>query len=423
MDNKNTAEYNLLTNIEKKIGVLQCSSCLLSLNAMSMSLAIDVCRTTKYFEMTLEQWQECLPLGNAYDVNFTLWGNKVWELMQQVSYAYGLNGVQTNLFEYESESYLDFKNLQQEVGPMDNALPPFEELKGSDIPSILICALRELNEVLMEISEFLNSPTEELIAVSYEKWLACYKKHYRTKCRRAYEKWKIGYSPQTLKKHLHVRIQTVLEEFRALFLNDDELEQVYDSEQQTIDYDGLSRFIFTHVDRFGVSFIDPRPMFSKELLALFNVVETWRMMQSDLQPKKKQTEKPVAASAPVVDELEQKVQGLVKKAHHLVADSWQEHLEKLWKRIFEHFRKDIAKAGPHEKFKEYSKKTVYCIIGHLKSKGVYRKDVTNVEVTKVLEGTNNGMRKYLNNGLSELEDSLKIRIETFVEKELLEVAA
>jgi hypothetical protein len=29
-----------------------------------------------------------------------------------------------------------------------------------------------------------------------------------------------------------------LEDFRSIFLNDDEFEQVYDAEQKTIDYDG-----------------------------------------------------------------------------------------------------------------------------------------------------------------------------------------
>lgn len=423
MDNHNTTEYILLTNIEKKIYFLQCSSCLLSVNAMGMSIAVDACRITKHFETILEQWQECLPLGNAYDVNFALWGSKVGKLMQQVRSVYESNGIQINFYEYESESYLDFKNQQQAVGPKDDALLPVEKLKSAVVLEILYFALRELNEVLMEISEFLNSPTEELIAASYEKWLACYKKHYRTKCRRTYDKWKIGYSPRTLKKHVCERLQGVKEDFRKLFMNDDELEQVYDSEHQTIDYDGLSRFLFTHAERFGVSFIGPKPMFSHELLGLFNLVEDWRMMEADLQPKKKQTEKTANASSPAVDELEQKVLALTAKVRHLVAEDRQESLWKLWKRIINNFRKEISKAGPHEKFREFSKKTVYCIIGHLKSKGVYRKDATNVEVTKLLEGANNGMRKYLNNGLAELDDSLRVRIETFLEKELLELAA
>ena len=82
------------------------------------------------------------------------------------------------------------------------------------------------------------------------------------------------------------------------------------------------------------------------------------------------------------------------------------------------FRSEISKAGTHEKFREYSKKTVYCIIGHLKIKGVYQRQVSNVQLTTLLEGSNNGMRKYLNNGLIELESSLKARIESFVDQEM-----
>lgn len=67
-----------------------------------------------------------------------------------------------------------------------------------------------------------------------------------------------------------------------LFVNDDEFEQVFDVEQRTIDLDGLSRFLFTHAERFGVSFIGDRSMFSNELLQLFNFIELWKLMQADL---------------------------------------------------------------------------------------------------------------------------------------------
>lgn len=86
-------------------------------------------------------------------------------------------------------------------------------------------------------------------------------------------------------------------------------------------------------------------------------------------------------------------------------------------------RREIAKAGPHEKFKEYSKKTLYCIIGELKIRGVYRKNVTNVELTKALEGSNNGMRKYINNGLLELEPSLKENLGAFIDTEIEQISA
>jgi hypothetical protein len=240
-------------------------------------------------------------------------------------------------------------------------------------------------------------------------------KHYHKTCLKKYNKWKIQYTSRTLKKHLQERIEKDKEAFRKMFKDDDEFEMVYDSERQDIDIEGVSRFLFTNTERFGVSHIDNRPTFSKELLKLFNFVDTWRMMQDDLQPKRKQSEK---AAAPVVDELEVKVKGLVEKLHDLASETWVQHLPKLWKSIFVNFRSEISKAGTHEKFREYSKKTVYCIIGHLKIKGVYQRQVSNVQLTTLLEGSNNGMRKYLNNGLIELESSLKARIESFVDQEM-----
>ena len=418
---ENSGNYNILSNLEQKCSVLKFSSCLMSLNAMSMSLAVDACRTARFFELLLEQWQECLPLGEAYDVNFSLWGQKTWDMIKQVGEAYSLNRVYVNIYEYETESYVNSKDSLQSTGLYEVTMQPIMQTDVNDVPKILVCALRDLNEVLMEILEFLNSPTEELIAASYEKWVSAYKRHYQRTCKNQYKKWKIQYSARTLRKHLQERMSSDLEAFKKRFLNEDEFEQVFDTEQRKMDFDGMARFLFTHADRFGVSFIDDRPMFSQELRELFNFVETWRMMEADLHPTKKRTEK--QDKEPETDELELKIYSVLQSIEPSANEAWKQHLPLLWKHIFTAYRSEIAKAGPHEKFKEYSKKTLYCIIGELKTRGVYRKDVTNVELTKALEGSNNGMRKYINNGLLELDPSLKEKLEAFIDKEIEQISA
>lgn len=413
-----TGELNILENLERKMGALGGSSCLMSLNLMSLSLTIDVCRTTRYFELLLDQWQECLPLGHARDVNFSSSGGKIWDMMKEVHRVYSLHNVSLNLYEYEAESYINFKEEQQQVGVYEATIRPAQLVAADHIPVILICSLRELAEVLMEISEFLNSPTEEQIAVSFQKWSENYKKHYQRSCANRYKRWKIQYSTRTLKKHLQERMAKEMEEFKKLFVNDDEFEQVFDVEQRTVDLDGLSRFLFTHAERFGVSFIDDRPMFSTELLQLFNFIELWKLMQADMQSPKKRSEQPAVTK----DEIEEKVMEAVKKVEHLVVQKWSKHANGLWKKIYRTFKAEISKAGPHEKFKEYSKKTVYCIIGYLKSNGVYDNSKTNVEVTKLLEGCNNGMRKYINNGLGELDLALQKRLKDFISEEMKQIA-
>ncbi len=413
-----TGELNILENLERKMGALGGSSCLMSLNMMSLSMTIDVCRTARYFETLLEQWQVCLPLGDARDVNFSSWGGKIWDMMKEVQRVFSLHCVNLNLYEYEAESYVNFKEEQQQVGIYEATIRPVQLIEADNVPVILICSLRELAEVLLEISEFLNSPTEEQIAASFQKWSENYKKHYQRSCANRYKRWKIQYSTRTLKKHLQERMAKETEEFKTLFVNDDEFEQVFDVEQRTIDFDGLSRFLFTHTERFGVSFIDARPMFSKELLQLFNFIELWRLIQADMQSTKKRAEQ----TAVIKDEIEEKVMETVKKVEQLVVQDWSKHANVLWKKIYRTFKAEISKAGPHEKFKEYSKKTVYCIIGHLKSKGVYNKTATNVEVTKLLEGCNNGMRKYVNNGLQELEPALQERLKVFIHEEMKHIA-
>lgn len=419
MNDIKSKEYILLTNIEQKTNALASCSCLLSLNAISLSVAVDACRVTKYLELLLAQWRQCLPLGDAKDVNFPLWGNKIWEMIQRVRYAYSLNKVEVNSYQFESECFLAFKERQAEVDALEASMEPFRALSGADVPTVAVCALRELNEVLMQITEFLNSPTEELISSSFEQWAACYQHHYSAACHSAYHKWKIQYSPRTLRKNLQERMRQELEQFKQMFVSDGEFELVFDVEQQRIDSDGLSRFLFTHADRFGVSFIDARPMFSANLIQLFNFVELWRLMQADQQPARKRAEK----AAEQEDELEKKVLEQVSKVQHLATEQWAGRLPQVWKSLLKAFRSEIAKAGAHEKFKEYSKKTVYCILGHLKLKGMYQSEVTNVEYTRLLEGTNSGMRKYVNNGLIELEAKLKERIAEHVEKELLTLVA
>ena len=97
-------------------------------------------------------------------------------------------------------------------------------------------------------------------------------------------------------------------------------------------------------------------------------------------------------------------------------------IEFLWKKIYKEFKIEIENAGSREKFREFSKKTLYCIMGHLKAKGVYH-GVNNVEFTRLLEGDNTSMRKYINNGLSELDHTLRKRIEKLLESELQAKAA
>ena len=418
MDNQ-TPTYTILKNFERKVEALDCSSCMLALTMMSMSLAVDARRLTKYFLMMLDGWRKCLPLGDACDVNFTTWGHNVWELMQKVRQVYSQNKVQLNVYEYNSASYQEFKNRLEAAEGNGESMKALMMISGSEAGTILMCAMRELNEELMEISEFLNSPTEEQIASSFDQWMACYEEQYHKACLKRYNKWKLKFTPRTLKKNVKERMKIEVEEFRRMFQSDNEFELVYDTEQMEVDIEGVSRFLFTNPERFGVSHIDKRQAFSKELLKLFNFIDVWRMMQSDMQTKRKQGEK---AAAPVVDELDQKVKVLLDKIRHLTADNWKQHLPKLWKSIFTTFRTEISKAGSHEKFQEFSKKTLYCIIGHLKQKGAY-KQISNLELTMTLEGMNNGMRKYLNSGLVELEQSLRERIESFVDQEMQRLVA
>jgi len=334
--------------------------------------------------------------------------------MNEVRRAYKNNGGDVYLYESEKLAYLEFKKLQQAVKWNEATFAPYHNVEARQVPAILTLALYDLLIVMDNILMFLNSPTEELIIRSYDKWAACYKDLHMQTCHASYRKWKIQYNDRTLHKHLKERMEKELSKFKGNLRDEDEFDLVFDTEHNQIDVDGFARFLFTNPNRFGVSLIDPTPLFSMELCNLFDFMETWKLMQADMQPQKKPS-----AKAPAADELEQKVMALTGKVKHLVADKWSDRIDDLWMGIIKYFRKEIGKAGTREIFKDYSKKTVYCIIGHLKSKGVYRKNVTNSTFAQLLEdGQQNGLRKYVNNGLSELNGALKERIEVYLDQAL-----
>ena len=99
-------------NFLRKVETLECSSCMFARTMMSMSLAADARRLTKYFLVLLEGWRKCLPLGDAWDVNFTTWGLKVWEQMQKVRQVYSQNKVHLNLRDHGVGSTDHFSALK-----------------------------------------------------------------------------------------------------------------------------------------------------------------------------------------------------------------------------------------------------------------------------------------------------------------------
>lgn len=415
-----TNEYKLLSGLKQKISILPYCSCLLSLNVMSLSIAVDSCKTAKHFKLLLEQWKECLPLGDAYDVHFLSWVAEIDEMIGVVKNAFFPYRIYINKSEYGSECYVRFKEQQANQPDDDGRMGDLLNIDTQDFAVVLVSSLQELQCVLQEVIEYLNSPTLALISRSYEQWKAGYERQYQKAFIKTYENWKLGITPRMLKKNIQARRQEEMDRFRAMFDGDKEFELVYDSEHMTIDFDGLTRFLFTHSGRFGVSHIDgKRPVYSKELRSIFDFIELWHLMDADLQPQKKSQEKP---TAPQESDTERKVKVLVAKVQHLVVNEWKDNIMPLWKKIYKEFKIEIENAGSREKFREFSKKTLYCIMGHLKAKGVYH-GVNNVEFTRLLEGDNTSMRKYINNGLSELDHTLRKRIEKLLESELQAKAA
>lgn len=422
-----TNEYKLLNGLKQKIDTMASCSCLLSLNVMTLSIAIDTCRLAKHFDNLLKQWQECLPLGDAHDVNFQSWVTEIEGMIDHVKEAFFTYRIYISTIDDEPECFVKFRELQSNLPEDDGRLETLMGIATQDYAVVLVYALRELSGVITDIIEYLNSPTEELITRSYDQWEAGYRRQYKKSFDKDYDNWRLQFSPRTRKKHILTRRNEEVEKFKTIFNGDEEFELVYDTERMVIDLDGLTRFLFTHASRFGVSHLGKRPTYSKELQAVFNFIELSRLMDADLQPQKKTQEKTQEKGQEKIttvqeNSIESKVSQLIAKVQHLVANEWEDKIAALWKKIYKEFKIEIENAGSREKFKEFSKKTLYCILGHLKAKGVYH-GVNNKEFTKLLEGSDTSLRKYINNGLAELDHSLRKRIESILEPELKPKAA
>ena len=287
-------------------------------------------------------------------------------------------------------------------------------------PESLRDVFNEIADTLLRIDEAVIYPSDEFLSEIYTTLLKFYDRKNKRKIKGEYNIWRSHYSSRLLPKRLRERMEVEKEQLENN-IGKYSYYEVFDSEKDEVDTEGVARYVLScshgqNEDSVceGLDFNNGCCRHIYQFIVIFDLLKT------DLKGKKK-TEK-IDKIVGVEDELEPQVKAYVEKVHQLVSNPYAKHLTKLWQKIYKKFRHEIATPGSREKFKEFSKKKLCCIIGHLKSKGVYR-NVTDVEVTKLLEGSNNGMRKYVNSGLVELIPSLKERIEAFISSELQGLAA
>ena len=413
MDSKTkTYGYILLDTIAHEVEAADGEHRRLSLECLCRGMAVDAVLATGYFGELLTAWRQCLPLGEVSDVTFSQSGSLLQRWISVVAARLRRVGVKVDANVCDRDMLTAFKEW---VAATADSADGLSQPEGCDVATVLVSALHELSETLTAISRLLAKPTEKQIARSYERWKEFHHQQLSQELQEEYDQWKVQYPPRLLRRHLKERMAAEKEAFRQSFRDADEFEQVFDSERNAVDDDGLGRFLFTHSDRFGSSSLrQPFPYFSEQLRQVFDFVALWEWLCADLMPESAR-KKEEAKSQP--DALEATVMGYVAKVQHLVTDGWKPRHHDLWQKILKTFRKEITRASPHEMFKEFSKKTVCCILGHLKQHGVYE-DVDNVAFTRQLEGCNNYLRKYINNGLVELEDSLRTHVKRVLDQEL-----
>ena len=413
MDSKNkTYGYILLETIEREVEAADGEHRRLSLECLCRGMAVDVVLATGYFGELLTAWRQCLPLGEVSDVTFSQSASRLQRWISVVTASYRPVGVKVDADASNREMLTAFREWVAATADSADGQPKPE---NCDVATVLVSALHELSDTLTTIARLLAKPTVKQIARSFERWKEFHKMYCSQELQEEYDQWKVQYPPRLLRRHLKERMVTEKEAFRQLFHDADEFEQVFDSECNAVDDDGLGRFLFTHSDRFGSSSLrQPFPYFSDQLRRVFDFVALWDWLRADLTPESVRKKEEAKSQT---DAMEVMVMGYVEKVQHLVTDGWKPRHHDLWQKILKTFRKEITRASPHEMFKEFSKKTVCCILGHLKQHGVYE-DVDNVAFTRQLEGCNNYLRKYINNGLVELEDSLRTHVKRVLDQEL-----
>lgn len=411
---EHSLDYIRLLRIENVASLFDGCVSLANLNAIALCVAFEARQVREKLVLKLNVWRGCLPLGEAADVNFFAWGENIRRLLFSASHAYGRFGCKVNPMDYESAHYLRFLDgLACEHSARDGSLEPLVGVGSEAMGSIVVCALRSLYEQVMEIFEFFASPDDDLITVSFAKWQSYYNEHYREECRRVYERWKNCFGHRTRRKHLKDRKEKDLLALKKMYFNDsdEEFEEVYDVAAQRIDLDGMAHFVFQNAKRFGVSYMGGKHGLSRELCDLFDSIARWEMMEADLKPR---AQKHVVVKAAATDLVKESVMAYVGKISAHVSEQWQPHVTKLWELIYTRFREHIIKAGKREKFKEWSKKTVCCLIGHLRAQGVYTKTHAT-ELSLKLEGNKNSpCRRYINQGLLDIEEPLNKEMKAYV---------
>ena len=411
-----SSEYSKLERVRLAVSLTEGCESLLSLNAVCLDVAIEACEAHGALDFDYVMWKGVLPLGEALDVNFNAWGGKLWWMLQAVSNAYKRMNVECNSLAMDTESYVRFKDSYR-----NGSLEALVSIGSENIPNVAICAIRELYELVMNIAELLNNPSEELITQSFESWFNNYQQVFGPECRKVYCRWKNYFGKRTRRKHLMERREKDLASLKKLYFQDkdDEFEEVFDPQNNCFDMDGIAHYLFKNPRVFGFSSTEPNCGISKELHEFFDYLERWRMMEEDLRPRaqKGQKEREEKKRDTAADE----VLEYVGRIGGFAAKGWETNIHALWQKIVRRFAAQIMQAGKRETFKKFSKKTVCCIVGHLKKLGIYE-NVPTAKMVVELEGKNTALRNYLGSGLAELNEDTQKEIKAYISEAIKQCA-
>lgn len=392
---------NTIDALDKTIAALNSVRDLTLVDLFVSAATYELSATVENIRFMKDDLSQSLPPFWPLDVSI----KELGECMEREEgiFAYARNAI---TMEVKEETFAEFQKLMFPKGE-DNANVRADARETISFGSQktneafwggLVVFYRELDD----LRKLLKGPSEETIERSWANLIVSYNSGEAGQCEADYKAWKVKKSSRVLKKALESRRTDEVGKLKRVFADESEFEQIFDSEKNCVDYDGLARIIFSSLERYKDSSLS-------NLLDCIHTIEMIDADLADLEQGKNQKAKSKKENPAIVEARE-----YVHKIDDFATDGWKgKKLNNLWEKIFKQFEKEISDKGKQKGEFKFSKKKVVCIISYLRKNGVYEQTQDKNYMISLEGNKINSQRKYLGLGLSEIPD-LEDAIKTFL---------
>lgn len=222
------------------------------LSALIFAIRLNDCRML--FEELNNRWQKQLPFSEAWDVDFAIWKNKIWTLVNDIK-NYASN---ESFDEWQQLCDADIKDFIVKASDCLKGNVPISEVvdflkdKETDLSTVILNMGHSLSAILVEIDEIPLSATKRQFVSYFDRLMKIYMNEnsnnpYPIKVKDGvltFEKW---IASKTEKQRI-ISIQNRLNTIHSSMQKDEVWCEVWEEnvifEQHTIDKEGIGRAIF-----------------------------------------------------------------------------------------------------------------------------------------------------------------------------------